>query len=156
MVDACLDYIGLGLQTYHRAIEFELIGPNKDCFGALASSTQQHLILPLLLGHVFILDASRMLESSRQHPPHIQIAHIDRFILRFCTSIYTRFQYIELDVGVHRKEERQGVSFLASAIPNAVYSSWKLAVGLSFEVLAYVANKRARLGRCVNPYSVLV
>lgn len=124
--------------------------------GTAASSTQQHLILPLLFGHIFILDASRMLESSRQYPHDIQVAHINPLILRPCACIYTTLQDIQLNIGVHGKEERERVSFLSSAIPYTVHGGWELAVGLPFEVLAYVANKGAWLGRCVNPYSLLV
>lgn len=97
-----------------------------------------------------------MLTPSRQHLPDVQIADIDRVILRALTLVNTTFQNLKIRVRVRCEEERQRIPFVPGSVPDTMYSSLKLAVGLPLKVLADVADERAGLGRRIDPDAVLV
>jgi hypothetical protein len=96
-----------------------------------------------------------MFAARWQYTTNVKIA--DVYIVEFLSFFpNTAFEYVDLCTGVWREEEREGVSRLTSLIANTMHCGRKPTIGLPFQVLPDVANKRSWLRWRADPNPILV
>lgn len=91
-----------------------------------------------------------------QDPPDIQVPNINSLVLGLLTRLLTAVQYLEVHIRIHGKKEREGVALVSGTISDSVDRGGKFAIGLTLQILAYIADKCARFGRGVDPYAILI